>query len=135
MKEFLDYDIKYPDLVLDIVDYFSLGNGKPEQKSVQGFVTSYKVPEGENLIQPEIVGRICDRLCECRQMSCLSRGSSMSLDNKYLCIGIAQEKLARLRSFYRTLYNSLIYGFEYIYRNSLPNVLPLISYTDEGESM
>ena len=65
MKEFLDYDIKYPDLVLDIVNYFSLGNGIPKQKSVQGFVTSYKVPKGENPIQPEIVGRICERFNWC----------------------------------------------------------------------
>ena len=135
MKEFLDYDIKYPDLVLDIVNYFSLGNGIPKQKSVQGFVTSYKVPKGENPIQPEIVGRICERLCECRRMSCLSRGSIMSFNDNYLCTGIAQEKLVHFRSFYRTLYNSIIYGFEYIYKNSLPNVLPLIAYTDEGESM
>ena len=59
----------------------------------------------------------------------------MSFNDNYLCTGIAQDKLVQFQSFYRTLYNSIIYGFEYIYKNSLPNVLPLIAYTDEGESM
>lgn len=135
MKVFLDYDIKYPDLVLDIIDYFSLGKGNPEQKNVQGFITSYEVPEGENPIQPDIVGRICDRLCECRRMTCMHKGSIMALNDNYGCTGLDKEHLARFHSFYRTLYNSIVYGFEYIYRNSLPNVLPIVAYTDNGEAM
>ena len=44
MKEFLDYDIKYPDLVLSIVNYFSLNNGeKPDSKSVQKFIETYNI--------------------------------------------------------------------------------------------
>lgn len=135
MKEFLDYDIKYPDLVLDIVNYFLLGNGDPKQKSVLGFVQSYKVMPGENPIQPDIVSKICDRLCDCRRMSCLRKNGIMGMDDNYLCVGLDKQKFAMLRDFYRTLYNSIVYGFEYIYRNSLPNVLPIVSYTDKGESM
>lgn len=81
MKEFLDYDIKYPDLVLSIVTYFSLNNGeKLDSKSVQKFIEAYNVPVGEEKIQPDIVGRICDRLCEYRMMSCIRKNGLMCLN-------------------------------------------------------
>lgn len=136
MKEFLDYDLKYPDLVLAIVDYFSLKNGeKIESKSIQKFIGTYTVPEGESPIQPDIVGKICDRLCECRRMSCIKKNGPMCLFDNYCCIPPSQEHRNFSPDFYYSLYNSIVYGFEYIYRKNLPHVLPVVSYSERGESM
>ena len=86
MKEFLDYDIKYPDLVLAIVKYFSLSNEeKIDSKSVGEFIETYNVNIGEEKIQPDVVGRICDRLCEYRIMSCIRKNGKMSLEDNYCC--------------------------------------------------
>ena len=136
MKEFLDYDIKYPDLVLAIVDYFSLNNGeKIDSKSIQQFIKSYIVPKGESPIQPDIVGKICDRLCECRRMSCIKKNGAMCLFDNYCCVPPSKEHREFSLDFYYLLYNSIVYGFEYIYRKYLPYVLPIISYSERGESM
>ncbi len=136
MKEFLDYDLKYPDLVMAIVDYFSLNKGENiSSKSIQKFIETYKVPEGESPIQPDIVGRICDRLCECRRMSCIKKNGAMCLFDNYCCVPPSQEHRKFSPDYYYSLYNSIVYGFEYIYRKNLPHVLPIISYSKRGESM
>ena len=136
MKEFLDYDVKYPDLVFAIVDYFSLNNGETiDSKSIQQFIKSYKVQEGETPIQPDIVGKICDRLCESRRMSCIKKNGAMCLFDNYCCVPPSQQHRDISPDLYYTLYNSIVYGFEYIYRSYLPFVLPVISYSERGESI
>lgn len=110
MKDFLDYDIKYPDLVLSIVDYFSIRKGEPvASKNIKGFIESYKVPDGESPIQPDIVGKICDRLCDCRRMICLKKEGAMCLFDCYCCNAPSMINLAP--AFYYSLYNSIVYGF------------------------
>lgn len=134
MKDFLDYDIKYPDLVLSIVDYFSIRKGEPvASKNIKGFIESYKVPDGESPIQPDIVGKICDRLCDCRRMICLKKEGAMCLFDCYCCNAPSMINLAP--AFYYSLYNSIVYGFEYIYRNNLSYVQPIVSYSESGQSI
>ncbi len=136
MKDFLDYDIKYPDLVLAIVDYFSLNNGEDlNSKCIKKFIGTYKVPEGENPIQPDIVAKVCDRLCECRRMTCIKKNGPMSLFDNYCTVPPSQKYRNLSPDFYYSLYNSIVYGFEYIYWHNLPYVLPIISYSERGESI
>lgn len=136
MKEFLDYDIKYPDLVLSIVNYFSLNNGeKPDLKSVQKFIETYDVPLGEEKIQPDIVGRICDRLCEYRMMSCIRKNGLICLNDNYCCRFQKQQYSEKSLDFLYLRLNSIAYGFEYIYRYYLPFVHPVVIYSERGEAM
>jgi len=136
MKEFLDYDIKYPDLVLSIVNYFSLNNGeKPDSKSVQKFIETYNVPVGEEKIQPDIVGRICDRLCEYRMMSCIRKNGLMCLNDNYCCVLQRQQYSDKSLDFLYLRLNSIAYGFEYIYRSYLPFVHPIVIYSEGDEAM
>ncbi len=62
MKEYLDYDQKYPDLIVRLVQFFK--NNSKGEKKIWEFCESYKVPKGEDIIQPIVVGKICDRLWE-----------------------------------------------------------------------
>lgn len=130
MKEFYDYDINYPDLVLDIVDYFSAKPGEDiMQKQIFKFCTYYP----GHSIQPEIVGMICDRLCKFHQMGIVRKGSFMSTEDIY--IRNPNPDIANKKDDYRLLFNSMAYGFEYIYRHYKTQVLPLVAYTKEGESI
>lgn len=136
MIEFLDYDIKYPDLILDIVDYFTLRSGQAvKDKSVMKFCDGFKTPEGEGMIQPDVVAKICNRLCDARHMSCVRAGSAIGLDNNYLCVNNGGITSNQFKDYLRSYYNSLVYGFEYIYRNCLPNVIPVVAYKDGKEPM
>ena len=136
MKEFLDYDIKYPDLIPDIVDYFTLRVGVPiKDKSVLKFCESFKTIEGEGLIQPDVVIKICNRLCDARHMSCIRTDCAIGFDNNYLCVSKGGIPAVPHSDYLRLYYNSLVYGFEYIYRNCLPNVLPVVAYKDGKEPM
>ena len=70
MKDFLDYDIKYPDLIRKLIVFFSKNETK---KTIMDFCNSFKVSEGSEKIQPDIVGRICERLCNMRKLICIQR--------------------------------------------------------------
>lgn len=65
MEEFRNYDIRFPDLVYDIVDYFRIGNRikKPTEKSVFDYCNNSRfnspAPQYE-YIQPDTVHKICD---------------------------------------------------------------------------
>lgn len=66
MKEFNDYDRKYPNLVMDILDYFKIESGIDiDKKSILKFCTIHGKKNGggvDFIYQPEIISRICGRL-------------------------------------------------------------------------
>ena len=71
------YDEKYPDLIIKILEYFDISNNADlpvAKKSVIGFCEKYQEKEGKGssfIYQPNIVDRICRRLCECNQITCI----------------------------------------------------------------
>lgn len=130
MKEFLDYDIVYPDLVLDIVDYFSTRPGEDRmQKQLFKFCSNYK----GKVLQPEIIGLICDRLCKFHCLGVVQKGSFMATEDIYCCN--PNPKIEKQKDDYRLLYNSMAYGFEYIYRHYKSTVLPLVANVRGNESI
>ena len=59
MKEFNDYDRKYPNLVMDILDYFKIESGI-DNKSVLKFCTMHGKKDGggvDFLYKKEIINR------------------------------------------------------------------------------
>lgn len=134
MKDFLDYDIKYPDLILRMLDFFEIGESQSD-KTVGAFCGSFEVPAGEQKLQPEVVSRICKRMCERRiMMSSGAHGYGGLLDT-YYCKPNANRKQVQNRDFYLHRYNSYVYGFEYIYRAYMPRTIPIIAQTENGQSM
>ena len=80
MNDYYDgYDEKYPDLIMKILEYFDVSNNAElpmAKKSVLHFCEKYKEKQeiGYSLIyQPNIVDRICKRLCDCNQLNCSAR--------------------------------------------------------------
>lgn len=71
MEYYDDYDLKYPDLVREILEYFAIEH-EINQKLVMVFCRIYaeKNEKGSKIVyQPAIVDRVCQELCE---KNCLS---------------------------------------------------------------
>ena len=135
MKAFLDYDIKYPELILELIEYFTHNTGNKPTRTIGGFCEYFKTPEGEDILQPDIIGRICDRLCEMRKMVSLRKKGIMCYQDMYCAIPFDHELMEKHRETLAHMYNSYVYGFEYIYRHYKERTLPLIVTTTQGESM
>ena len=133
MNEFLDYDNRFPHLVVDILEYFDINNGKPiAQKSVMDFCTIISkkyIPATQNeMIQPEIVVKICERLHQENKLSIIHRGGSLNINNNYGFV-INDKCVWNNHIKYIThYYNCLVYGFEYIYKVYKNMVLPIVAY-------
>lgn len=129
MSEYFDdYDIKYPDLVLKILEYFDIQNtnvGRIMDKSVMKFCEQYKA--GNSIIyQPNIVNRICKRLCDCRHMECVQDVGIMGLKANYMFATKNKNTFEKEKFRLKYILNSEVYGFEYIYRMYKDIVIPLV---------
>ena len=132
---FDDYDKKYPNLIIDILEYFDIQNSKPgaiKDKSVLKFCEQYK--NGNSLLyQPPIINRICKRLCDCRQMECIRSNGGLGLNDNYTFIlkdrNFFEEEKGRLVYYF----NSMVYGFEYIYEIYKNIVIPLVGEMSNGD--
>lgn len=133
MNEFLDYDQKYPDLVVRLVQFFK-NNSKGEKNGLQ-FCESYQVPDGEDKIQPIVVGRMCDSLWERSILYCLNRGLGLRTSDSFASLGVDQEMYEKYPDVINHKFNSIIYGFEYIYTHYKKRTIPVVVETDKGESM
>lgn len=128
MEYYDDYDLKYPDLVMGILEYFAIDQ-EMNQKSVMNFCKLHLKKKGQGaefIYQPEIVDRICQKLCEKNRLSVIRSGSALSLENNY---GFIIKDMQKWKSNYqrnRNYYNSLVYGFEYIYKSYKDIVIPLV---------
>lgn len=138
MKEFLDYDIDFPELVYDIVDYFRAGNTIREAKSKS--VVDYSVNSrfnkglpGHTIIQPDIVLSICETLTKRRVLTCIRTGTT-GMDANYIFLTKDESRFLTNKSFYVFYLNCVTYGFRYIYSAFRDKVLPVIVKKD-GEVM
>lgn len=135
MKEFFDYDLKYPHLIIEIIKFFNTSGGEKPKKTISDFVDFFTVPKGESPLQPDIIGKICDRLCEMRKMICLRKGGVMCLHDMYYSLPIDLNAYEQNPEFFIHRYNSFVYGFEYIYRKYKERTIPIIVEMENGPSM
>lgn len=135
MFDYFDYyDKKYPDIVIEILEYFEISNNVPDnlkEKSVLKFCILHKNEKGL-VYQPGIVNRICKKLCNCGRMECIKQSNGLGLDNNYVFILKDKELLKRERQRLKVLYNSIVYGFDYIYDLYKDLVIPLVWEKPDG---
>lgn len=131
MKQFYDYDIKYPDLIVSILEYFWLDE-HTNDKTVIGFCTNNKYNEGGKSLNPEIILRICDILLNNNILSLNYRGGALGARTSY-SFGLRDSKSEwhKYKDMYNHIGSSLVYGFEYIYRYYMDKVIPIIAYGQE----
>lgn len=135
MKDFYDYDVKYPMLVMDILEYFDISHGVKDT-SVLKFCETTGIPikGGKNYVyQPAIINKICQRLCDKNIMSILRNDGNLGFNNNY---GIFLSNIEMWNSNKEQLqiyYNSLVYGFGYIYNLYKEVVVPLVWEKENGD--
>lgn len=136
MKEYNNYDIDYPELIIDIINYFRLGNGEPSKKSILEFCTSNRAATHTNkpiLYDPQIINRICQRLCERGLMSIIQSDGGLGMKNNYLTAIRDENSFYKNNERNQIYYNSIVYGFEYIYNFYKTMVVPLVWRMENGD--
>lgn len=136
MEYYDDYDKKYPELILMIIEYFDDSNkqwGGVEEKSVKRFCELYSDKKKHQYVyNPIIVDRICKKLCDCNIITCIKKDTGLGLENNYICIFRNKEMLLKNKMQMSYYYNSIVYGFKYIYECCKKMVMPLVMIKPDG---
>ena len=141
MEEFRDYDIRFPELVYDIVDYFRISNRvkEPAQKSVLDYCNNsrFNIPApNREFIQPDTVHKICELLTKNRVLICTRVGTSTEgFDSNYLFMPRNEDGFLQKHPAVVFRFNCLVYGFRFIYSTYREFVLPVIVKKDGDISM
>ncbi len=128
MKDFDDYDKKYPDLIMEILDYFKIG-ADANSKSILKFCMQHGEKNSggvEFKYQPEIINKICQQLYKKNKLSILRVGQSLGFDSNYGFVIRDKQNWEQNYTKLRHYYNSLVYGFEYVYDYYKELVIPLV---------
>lgn len=132
MEQLFDYYRKYPELILDILEYFWL-DADFNNKNIIGFCSHNRYNE---VFQPDIVLKICDKLAENRVMSLNFRGGALEGKTSYSFVWRkGKEKWDKSKYTLLHHYNSMVYGFEYIYHYFSDKVIPIVAYKGGDRSM
>ncbi len=136
---FRDYDKMYPDLVYEVLDYFSttIRDGKSiGKRSVLRFCELKKNlddQEGGLLYQPDTINRICQILCKKNLMIQVKNDTGIGLNNNYLFVPSDRKAFEQNKQRLKYYFNSMVYGFEYIYNLYKDVVVPLVWETKEHD--
>ena len=132
LSYFDDYDKRYPDIVIEILEFFTIDNSAyaVKDKSILKFCEFHK--DGSNYnYQPTIVSRICKRLCERGLMHCVHHDGSLGFNDNYLFL-VNSKDFFNDRELIKYYFNSMVYGFEYIYDLYKSLVVPFVWEKDDG---
>ena len=141
MENLYDYSISCPNLILEIVEFFSINNvPKSEQNVISprriiDFMSHYNMKYASTKPpQPRILTKICDKLCEMNFLIAVGKGFS-ELDNTYL--RTVDDKWSFKKTEERKIaiqkYECAVFGFPYIYNRFRSLVVPIVYYDKKGD--
>lgn len=140
MIEFLDYDIKNPELVYDIVDYFRVNNRvrAVKDKSIIDYCSTSRFNNtplaNDEMVQPRVVQIICENLVKKGVLNCLKSGQGFArADSNYLYMPQNDELFLQKHPSFILRLNCMAYGFPYIYTEYKKIVLPVIVKDSKGD--
>jgi len=151
MSQFYEFGLKYPYLVYDIWDFYCDNkingmnsdiikrNGintevfqpKCTLDFLNNFSKVYQELDSSAPIQPWTIAKICDSLCEYRYLQKFETTGFNNIDkvtNFYY--GNANKKVDK--EVLSNIFNSVVFGFQYIYEHNKSNVLPI--YAKKGDN-
>lgn len=131
---FDDYDKNHPNIVIEVLEYFDVTNSinDVKDKSILKFCELHK--SGSDFIyQPQIISRICKRLCESGILECLRNMGGLGLNDNYLSMLNNMDFFRRNKDRLKYYYNSKVYGFEYIYSMYRDLVVPFVWEKENGD--
>lgn len=140
MIEFLDYDIKNPELVYDIVDYFRVNNRvrAVKDKSIIDYCSTSRFNNtplaNDEMVQPRVVQIICENLVKKGVLNCIKSGQGFAgADSNYLYMPQNDELFLQKHPSFILRLNCMAYGFPYIYNAYKNIVLPVIVKNAKGD--
>ncbi|SEQ77590.1 Trypsin-like peptidase domain-containing protein [Treponema bryantii] len=120
-----DYQKQFPNLISDIIDFFDASkasnNNKLQPKKVVDFCTD---KNKKVIYQPQVIDQICKILCKNNAMSCINNTDGMGINNTYLVFNRSKNVDPLNKNLY---YNSIVYGFTYIYNFYKDYVKPVVT--------
>ena len=127
---FDDYDEKYPDLILQILEYFSITNipvREKWRKENHDLGPIYDFIRKDNL-QPRTIEKICSKLCQLGYMERLRSSHRLAEFDDFISnVNITDDwKNSDHRKKLAYTFNSMVYGFNYVYNSFKQNVIPLL---------
>ncbi len=132
---FDDYGYKYPNIVMEILEYFDISNSESvaiKDKTVLKFCEQHTA-DNTFIYQPTIVNRICKRLCEKSRLECIRNNGDLGLSNNYLFVCKDKDFFKQERERLKYYFNCMVYGFEYIYEIYKGIVIPLVWEKENGD--
>ena len=132
---FEDYDKRFPDIVLEILEFFDISNREVDinKKTVICFCTTHGSKKGwgaPDSYEPLIVHRICMKLYHCGEMEYRPMGDYQFDIFRY--ITNYKNLFITHRDYLRTRFNSLVYGFKYVYNVYKKIVHPVVVKKQDG---
>jgi serine protease Do len=130
----------FPDLVIEIVEYFSLNQGDINNKSILGFCERYTTTDErgnkELLFNITDLITICDILCKHNIMTRMKLDVVMGINNNYCSVIRDQEAWKGNRISQSIRLNAMVFGFKYIYDLYKDTVFPIeVFMTDDSRSL
>ena len=140
MKEFKDYDIMFPELVYDILDYFRAGNNvkEPRDKSVWDYCQNSRfnqLLQQSGPVQPAIVYKICENLARKGYLNRLREGGMLGMNANYIYLSNNDALFLTKQKQFVFKINCMAYGFHYIYNGCREFVLPVVVKKDSDIHM
>lgn len=151
VEDLSKYGIIYPELCLDIINFFSndkiqsmlyevivkkLGKGilAPRVKSSLDFSEYFKnkyhdLNIQDVMIQPKTISKICKRLCDLGILSEINIAGMNTVIGENFYYRLSE--LVSNTIVYQKYLNNRVYGFKYIYQSYKDNVLPIYVYNNE----
>lgn len=130
---FGNYDKKYPYLILDIIDFFDFDNKyRPVlEKTVLEFCSKAQKESNQTIIyDPIYIDRICKKMCDNNMLECIKNSVNAML-NVYMRSNSIKITKQDDRELLMKAFNSIVYGFQYIYSLYKDSVVPLICKTND----
>ncbi|MEJ7740590.1 MAG: serine protease [Chitinophagaceae bacterium] len=138
MNELQDYSKLYPNMPLEIGLFFSqteMKDGRVIHKEVHSFCGYYqKKYETKEYPQPRVISRMCDILCDNKQLSVIKRAGPDNLNSSYWCSLREEVRTDQILQFYwNKKLSYIVYGFKFIYEDYKKYVLPVEFTNNTGD--
>ena len=146
MDSILNNFATFPDLILEILDFFSTdhlvakkGSNPANPRSISEFLQHYNGKFSHNketqALEPLVITKICDKLCDMYVMILISRGVVAPFTSTYafspsMDWGNTPRNLQRLAV---KKYECAVFGFSYIYNLYRSMIVPIIHYADNDD--
>lgn len=131
MEEFKDYDIMFPELVYEVLDYFRVSNSvrEPKDKSVWDYCQNSRfnpILQQRGPVQPAVIHRICENLVKKRYLNRLREGGMLGMNANYIYLPSDVALFLTKQPQFIFKLNCLAYGFRYVYDAYCRFALPIV---------